>query len=231
MSEGKPTQVFYHTGAVTREERAALLKQTGATVWFTGLSGSGKSTLAVALEQVLIRRGHAAYVLDGDNIRFGLNASPKILADARGYADEPARRFGLGFGAADREENIRRIGEVAKLFADAGLIALTSFISPYRKDRDAARKAHATHKGGAVPFVEVFVNTPIATCEQRDPKGLYKQAREAAAAGNGMGFTGVDDPYEPPTSPELTLSMATQTVEEGVAAVVNYLVAQGLIRG
>src|SRR5687768_17064130 len=182
MSDIKPTQVVYHAGTVTRAERAALLKQTGATVWFTGLSGSGKSTLAVAVEQVLIQRGHAAYLLDGDNIRFGLNAGPKILMETRGTAEEHARRFGLGFGAADREENIRRIGEVAKLFADAGLFALTSFISPYRKDREAARKVHELNKGGAIPFIEVYVSTPIATCETRDPKGLYKQAREAVAA-------------------------------------------------
>ena len=129
-----------------------------------------------------------------------------------------------------RKENIRRIGEVAKLFADAGLFAVASFISPYKKDRDAARKIHEGNKTGALPFVEVFVNTPIATCEQRDPKGLYKQARDAVAAGKGMGFTGVDDPYEPPTNPELTFDAATQTVEEGVAAVINYLVAKGLIR-
>lgn len=230
MSDIKPTQVFYHAGTVTREERAACLKQTGATLWFTGLSGSGKSTLAVALEQVLIQRGHAAYALDGDNIRFGLNAGPKILMETRGAAEEQAKRFGLGFSAADREENIRRIGEVAKLFADAGLFALTSFISPYRKDRDAARKIHEQNKGGAIPFIEVHVNTPIGTCEQRDPKGLYKQAREAVAAGKGMGFTGVDDPYEPPTNPELTFDAATQTVEEGVAMVLNYLQSKGLVR-
>lgn len=230
MTEIKSTQVFYHAGTVTREERAKLLKQTGATLWFTGLSGSGKSTLAVALEQVLIQRGHAAYVLDGDNIRFGLNAGPKILMETRGYSEEQARRFGLGFSAADREENIRRIGEVAKLFADAGLLALTSFISPYRKDRDAARKIHEQNKTGAIPFVEVFVNTPIATCETRDPKGLYKQARDAVAAGKGMGFTGVDDPYEPPANPELVFDASKQTVEEGVALVLNYLVKRGLIR-
>jgi adenylylsulfate kinase len=230
MSETKPTQVFYHAGTVTREERAKLLKQSGATLWFTGLSGSGKSTLAVALEQVLIQRGHAAYVLDGDNIRFGLNAGPKIHMETRGYPEEQAKRFGLGFSAADREENIRRIGEVAKLFADAGLFALTSFISPYRKDRDAARKIHEQNKTGAIPFVEVFVNTPIATCEQRDPKGLYKQARDAVAAGKGMGFTGVDDPYEPPANPELTFDASKQTVEEGVALVLNYLVKRGLIK-
>jgi adenylylsulfate kinase len=225
------SQVYYHAGTVTREERAKLLKQTGATIWFTGLSGSGKSTLAVALEQVLIQRGHPAYVLDGDNIRFGLNAGPKILAETRGYGEEMAKRFGLGFSAADREENIRRIGEVAKLFADAGLFALTSFISPYRKDRDAARRIHEQNKTGAMPFVEVYVNTPIETCEQRDPKGLYKQARDAVAAGKGMGFTGVDDPYEPPLNPELTFDAATQTVEDGVLLVLKYLEQKGLIAG
>src|SRR5437660_7293694 len=194
MSDMKPTQVFHHAGTVTREERRGLLKQTGATLWFTGLSGSGKSTLAAALEQGLIRQGHAAYVLDGDNIRFGLNAGPKVLAETRGYSEEQARRFGLGFSAADREENVRRIGEVAKLFADAGLIALTSFVSPYRKDRDAARKVHEANKTGAIPFIEVFLDTPIETCEKRDPKGLYKQARDAVSAGKGMGFAGVDHP-------------------------------------
>ena len=231
MSEIKPTQVFYHAGTVTPDERRTLLKQTGATLWFTGLSGSGKSTLAMALEQVLIQRGHAAYCLDGDNVRLGLNAGPKILMEARGAAEAAAKRFGLGFSAEDREENIRRIGEVAKLFADAGLFALTSFISPYRKDRDAARKAHEGNKGGAIPFVEVFVNTPIETCEQRDPKGLYKQARAAVAAGKGMGFTGVDDPYEAPLKPELTFDAATQSVEEGVAVVVNYLETKGYLKG
>ena len=230
MSEIKPTQVFYHAGTVTREERQALLKQTGATLWFTGLSGSGKSTLAVALEQVLIQRGHAAYVLDGDNIRFGLNAGPKILVETRGYSEEQAKRFGLGFSAADREENIRRIGEVARLFADCGVLTMTSFISPYRRDRDAARKAHEQNKGGAIPFVEVYVSTPIECCEERDPKGLYRQARQAFAAGKGMGFTGVDDPYEPPANPELTFDASKHTVEEGVARVLNDLEARGLVR-
>lgn len=231
MSDIKPTQVYYHAGAVTRDERRALLKQTGATLWFTGLSGSGKSTLAVAVEQALIRRGHAAYVLDGDNIRFGLNAGPKILMETRGVSEEQAKRFGLGFSAADREENVRRIGEVAKLFADAGLLALTSFVSPYRRDRDAARKIHEQNKGGAIPFIEVYVNTPIECCEARDPKGLYKQAREAAAAGRGMGFTGVDDPYEPPAEPELTFDASKHGVEEGAALVLNYLTDKKLIGG
>ncbi len=230
MSEITPTRVVYHEGGVTRGERAALLRQTGATLWFTGLSGSGKSTLAVAVEHALVRRGHAAYVLDGDNVRFGLNAGPKILADARGYSDEQAARFGLGFGAADRVENVRRIGEVARLFADAGLFALTSFISPYRKDRDAARQIHAGSKGGPIPFIEVFVNTPIDVCERRDPKGLYKQARAAVAGGKGLGFTGIDDPYEPPASPELTFDAGTRPVDEGVAMVLDYLETTGLIR-
>ena len=225
------SQIFFHAGTVTREERTKVLKQAGATLWFTGLSGSGKSTLAMALEQVLIQRGHPAYTLDGDNVRLGLNAGPKILAETRGYGADQAKRFGLGFSAADREENIRRIGEVARLFADAGLFALTSFISPYRKDRDAARTAHERNKTGAIPFVEVYVSTPIATCETRDPKGLYKQARDAVAAGTGMGFTGVDDPYEPPLHPELTFDAAAQTVEQGVELVLKYLEAKGLLVG
>ena len=230
MPELKPTQVFYHPGTVTREERAKLFRQTGTTVWFTGLSGSGKSTLAAALEQALVRRGHAAYLLDGDNIRFGLNAGPKILTETRGYAEEQAKRFGLGFSAADREENVRRIGEVAKLFADAGLIALTSFISPYRRDRDAARRIHEQNKGGAIPFIEVYVNTPIETCEKRDPKGLYKQARAAVAGGQGMGFTGIDDPYEPPANPEITFDATSLTTEQGVELILKYLEAKGLLK-
>ena len=230
MSDVKATQIFYHAGSVTRDERTKALGQTGVTVWFTGLSGSGKSTVAVALEQVLVARGHASYVLDGDNIRFGLNAGPKILMDTRSYAEDQAKRFGLAFSPADREENIRRIGEVSKLFADAGLITVASFISPYRKDRDAARKIHESNKTGAIPFIEVYVDTPIETCEQRDPKGLYKQAREAVAAGKGMGFTGVDDPYEVPSKPELRLDMSKQTVEEGVAVVLNYLIEKGFVR-
>src|SRR5947208_3680882 len=154
MAEVKATNITWHEGHVTREERAALLKQRGATLWFTGLSGSGKSTIAFTLEHALVQQGRLAYVLDGDNIRHGLNKN-------------------LGFSAADREENIRRIGEVAKLFADAGLIVMTSFISPYRKDREGVR---ALHVAAGVPFVEIYVATPIETCETRDPKGLYKKA-------------------------------------------------------
>jgi adenylylsulfate kinase len=202
-AENKATNITWHEGHVTRDERAALLKQKGATLWFTGLSGSGKSTIAFTLEHALVQRGHLAYVLDGDNIRHGLNKN-------------------LGFLAADREENIRRIGEVAKLFADAGLITMTSFISPYRKDRDLVRELHA--KGG-LPFIEIHVNTPIATCEQRDPKGLYKKAR----AGELKGFTGIDDPYEPPLRPELTLDMTATSPQEATARLLDYLQAQGFL--
>ena len=228
-SEIKAEKITFHEGTVTRDEREKLLEQKGCTLWFTGLSGSGKSTLAVALEQVLIQRGHPTYVLDGDNVRFGLNAGSKILMEARGYSEASAKRFGLGFSADDREENIRRIGEVAKLFADAGLIALTSFISPYRKDRDAARAVHEKNKGGAILFIEVFMNTAIEVCEQRDAKGLYKQARAAVAQGKGMGFTGVDDPYEVPVKPDLTIDTGTTSNPEAVAIVLQFLQRRGII--
>lgn len=223
------TQITWHEGSVTREERAQLLKQKGCTIWFTGLSGSGKSTLAVALEQVLIQRRHPAYVLDGDNVRFGLNAGPKILMETRNYNEASAKRFGLSFSADDREENIRRIGEVAKLFADSGLITVTSFISPYRKDRDAVRTIHEKNKTGAIPFIEVHVNTAIEVCEQRDPKGLYKQARKALAEGKGMGFTGVDDPYEAPLKPELTIDTGKKSTQEAVADVLQFLFQRGIL--
>lgn len=227
MNDPQSPQVFHHAGLVSRADRNALLKQSGATIWFTGLSGSGKSTLAMAVEHALIRSGHAAYVLDGDNIRFGLNAGPQILMNTRGTDEASAKRFGLGFSPADREENIRRIGEVAKLFADAGLIALASFVSPYRKDRDAVR---AIHEKATLPFIEVHVNTPIEMCEQRDPKGLYKQARAAVADGKGMNFTGIDDPYEPPANPELVFDASSQGVEAGVTCVLNHLHERGLLK-
>jgi adenylylsulfate kinase len=203
MTEIKATNITWHEGHVTREERGPLLKQKGATLWFTGLSGSGKSTIAFTLEHALVQRGHLAYVLDGDNIRHGLNKN-------------------LGFSAADREENIRRIGEVAKLFADAGLIAMTSFISPYRKDRDTVR---ALHVAGKLPFIEIHVNTPIATCEQRDPKGLYKKAR----AGELKNFTGIDDPYEAPTAPELTIDATATTPQQATVRLLEYLEKQGIL--
>jgi bifunctional enzyme CysN/CysC len=168
--------VVWHSGAVDRSERPSA----GATVWFTGLSGSGKSTVAACVERSLVASGRPAYLLDGDNLRHGLNAD-------------------LGFSAADRTENIRRVGEVARLFADAGVVALVPVISPYRADRDRVR---AIHDGVGLPFVEVFVDTPLAVCETRDPKGLYAKAR----AGEIRGFTGIDDPYEAPAEPDLRLT-------------------------
>jgi adenylylsulfate kinase len=207
MTETQATNITWHEGHVSREERQRLLKQKGCTLWFTGLSGSGKSTVAYTLEHALVQRGRLAYVLDGDNIRHGLNKN-------------------LGFTAADREENIRRIGEVAKLFGDCGVITLTSFISPYRKDRDIVR---ALHKEGNLPFLEIFLNTPIATCETRDPKGLYKKARAAVAAGKGMGFTGVDDPYEPPLQPELTIDCTGTSPQQAAVQLIEYLEKQGIL--
>jgi adenylylsulfate kinase len=205
MTERRATNITWHEGHVTREERSALLKQTGATLWFTGLSGSGKSTLAFTLEHALVQQGRLAYVLDGDNVRHGLNSN-------------------LGFSAADREENIRRIGEVAKLFADCGVLTMTSFISPYRKDRDGVR---ALHEKAGLPFVEIHVATPIETCEQRDPKGLYKKAR----AGQLKNFTGVDDPYEPPLAAELTLDATDTSPQEAALQILNYLEKRGIIGG
>lgn len=230
MSKFLDVHITYHGGQVTREQRENLLRQKGATLWFTGLSASGKSTIAAALEHELVVRGHAAYMLDGDNVRFGLNAAPKLLSEQRSYSPEAASRFGLGFSAVDRQENIRRIGEVAKLFADAGLIAITSFISPYRADRDAARAVHAANSTGPLPFIEIHVNTPIEVCEQRDPKGLYKKAREALAAGKGMGFTGVDDPYEAPLQPELVVPAHERDLNGCVQLVLEALVARGIVR-
>jgi adenylylsulfate kinase len=197
------TNLTWHAGTVTHEERWQCLCQKGATIWMTGLSASGKSTIAVALEQVLIQRGHLAYRLDGDNIRMGLNKN-------------------LGFSAADRAENIRRIGEVAKLFTDAGIITVTSFISPYRADRDLVRKLHAD---AGLPFYEVFVDLPIEVAEQRDPKGLYKKAR----AGEIKGFTGIDDPYEAPEKAELHLRTDQLKVEESVQQMLDLFEREGLL--
>jgi adenylylsulfate kinase len=208
MTEIRATNITWHEGHVTRPDREKLLRQQGVTLWFTGLSGSGKSTIAFTLEHALVERGHLAYVLDGDNVRHGLNKN-------------------LGFSAADREENIRRIGEVARLFADTGVIALTSFISPYRKDRDLARKIH---QDSGLPFIEIMVEVPIAVCESRDPKGLYVKARAALAAGKGIGFTGIDDPYEPPLAPELVLRNDQITPQIAAAQVIAYLEENGLLR-
>lgn len=207
MTEIRATNITWHEGHVKREDRENLLGQKGATIWFTGLSGSGKSTIAFTLEHALVERGHLTYVLDGDNVRHGLNKN-------------------LGFSATDREENIRRIGEVSRLFADTGVIALTSFISPYRKDRDQARAIHAA---SGLPFIEILVDVPVEVCETRDPKGLYKKARAALAEGKGMGFTGVDDPYEPPAAPELVLHNDRVTPQEAAAQVINFLESRGLL--
>jgi adenylylsulfate kinase len=205
MTEQKATNVTWHAGSVTTAERQALLNQKGVIVWMTGLSASGKSTIAVILEQMLLHQKKHAYRLDGDNIRMGLNKN-------------------LGFSAEDRAENIRRIGEVAKLFADAGTITICSFISPYRKDRDAVR---ASSKPGE--FVEVYVHVPLETAEQRDPKGLYKKARAALASGKGMGFTGVDDPYEAPEKPEILIETEKQSAEESAKQILAYLEKGGFL--
>lgn len=201
MTKIKATNITWHEGHVSRAEREKLLKQKGVLLWFTGLSGSGKSTIAYTLEHALVQRGHLCYVLDGDNIRHGLNKN-------------------LGFSAEDRAENIRRIGEVGKLFVDAGLITMTSFISPYRADRDTARATV-----GEGNFFEIHCATPIEVCEQRDPKGLYKKAR----AGELKGFTGVDDPYEAPLKPELILDAGKVSPQEAAVTLVELLEKHGKI--
>ncbi|MBN1959816.1 MAG: adenylyl-sulfate kinase [Deltaproteobacteria bacterium] len=199
----KPENIHWHEGEITREQRWRDLKSKGATIWFTGLSASGKSTIASALEKVLVSHAIHAYRLDGDNVRHGLNNN-------------------LGFSTEDRAENIRRIGEVAKLFADSGSIAITSFISPYRADRDNCRKLHVDND---LDFFEVFLDVPLSVCEMRDPKGMYKKAR----AGLIKGFTGIDDPYEAPSSAELVLNTAQKSVEECVQACLLLLLKKGII--
>ena len=201
----KATNIHWHEGDLSRDERWNALKASGATVWFTGLSGSGKSTIASAVEQVLVNKGINAYRLDGDNVRHGLNKN-------------------LGFSAEDRAENIRRIGEVAKLFADAGVLSLTSFISPYKTDRDLCRKMH---DDSGLHFIEVFVVTPLEECEKRDPKGLYKKAR----AGEIKGFTGIDDPYEAPESAELIVKTEGRSIDDCVQEVLSFLDSKGLTKG
>ena len=201
MAKQIATNITWHEGHVERAEREKLLSQKGVTIWFTGLSACGKSTIAFTLEHALVQRGRMAYVLDGDNVRHGLNKN-------------------LGFSAEDRAENIRRIGEVAKLFTDAGIITITSFISPYRADRDAVR---ANFSDGE--FVEVFVDAPLEVCEERDPKGLYKKAR----AGEIKGFTGIDDPYEAPEKAELILNTAELSPEQSAQKLLEYLEAKNHI--
>lgn len=196
------TNITWHPN-LSYDERKSLRKQHGATVWLTGLSASGKSTIACALEQLLLQKGLSAYRLDGDNIRFGLNKD-------------------LGFSESDRNENIRRISEVSKLFADSCTISITSFISPYRIDRDKARELH---KESGLKFIEVFVDVPIEIAEQRDPKGLYKKAREGII----KDFTGISAPYEAPESPELHLRTDLKTVEECAQIIYEYLITEKVI--
>ncbi|TVM00968.1 MAG: adenylyl-sulfate kinase [Candidatus Brocadia sp. WS118] len=199
MTVQKATNIKWHHGKITKDDRTRLMKQKGVTIWLTGLSGSGKSTIAVELEHALLENRHQAYILDGDNIRHGLNKN-------------------LGFSPEDRTENIRRIGEVAKLFTDANIITITAFISPYRQDRDNVRKLL---KEGE--FIEVYIKCPLDVCEQRDTKGLYKKAR----AGEVKEFTGISAPYEEPLNPELTIDTSKMAVDESTRAVLNYLEAKG----
>lgn len=199
----KATNITWHAGAVSREDRQRILGQKGVTLWLTGLSAAGKSTIGVLVEQLLVERGKLAYRLDGDNIRHGLNKN-------------------LGFSADDRAENIRRIGEVAKLFTDAGLIVIASFISPYRRDRDSVR---ANMSAG--DFVEVYVKVSVEAAERRDPKGLYKKAR----AGQITGFTGIDDPYEEPVNPEILIDTEAADPSQAARQIVDYLQSTGRLTG
>lgn len=201
MGTPRSKNITWHSANITHEEREKHLDQKGCVVWFTGLSASGKSTIARKVEELLVRRGHACYALDGDNLRMGLNRD-------------------LGFSARDRAENIRRVASVAQLFADAGVITLTAFISPYRSDRDDARAELVEGR-----FVECHVATTLEECERRDPKGLYKKAR----AGEIPSFTGISDPYEPPEHPELVLDTAGKTIEESASEVVDYLGSRGFL--
>lgn len=201
MTKVRATNITWHHGHVNREDREKLLKQKGVTVWLTGLSACGKSTIAYTLEHALSERGHLAYVLDGDNIRHGLNKN-------------------LGFSPEDREENIRRIGEVAKLFTDAGIVTITSFISPYKADRDKVRALMAPGE-----FIEVFVDCPVSVCSDRDPKGLYKKAM----AGEIKNFTGVNAPYEAPDKPELVIHSDKCTVQEAAVQLLELLEKGGKI--
>jgi adenylylsulfate kinase len=200
LAEQKSTNITWHQSEIDQAAREELLKQKGCVIWFTGLSGSGKSTVANQVAAHLHQSGRITYVLDGDNIRHGLNKN-------------------LGFSPEDRQENIRRIGEVAKLFADAGLITTTAFISPYRQDRDAVRDIMSSDR-----FIEVFVDCPLEICENRDPKGLYKKAR----AGELKGFTGIDAPYEAPQSPELVVNTNELDVAGCTEQVIAYLMEHGL---
>jgi adenylylsulfate kinase len=202
MAPRKSSNVVWHESRVDRNTREDIFRQKGATLWFTGLSGAGKSTLAFTLEHLLTKKGFKCYVLDGDNVRHGLNNN-------------------LGFSDADREENIRRVGEVSKLFADAGMIVLSSFISPFRQDRRLVRELH---QADDLPFIEVFVDTPLATCEERDPKKLYEKARR----GEIKNFTGIDSPYEIPEHADLVIT-PRNSPESSAIQIYDFLVDQQLI--
>jgi adenylylsulfate kinase len=208
--------VVWHNQSVSRADRERQNGHRGCVVWFTGLSGCGKSTVANVVDHKLYERGVRTYLLDGDNVRHGLNATPQMLAER--YGEEFGQRFGLGFGQQDREENIRRVGAVAQLMCDAGLVTLTAFVSPYRSDRDAVR---ATLAPG--DFIEIFVDAPLEVCEARDPKGLYQKAR----AGQIKNFTGIDAPYEPPVEPQLVLKSAEFSPEALAEEVLRYLTEAG----
>ncbi|MFI4874269.1 MAG: adenylyl-sulfate kinase [Blastopirellula sp. JB062] len=216
-------EVTWHEHAVTRDDRERLNGHRGCVVWFTGLSGCGKSTIANLVDRQLHERKVHTYLLDGDNVRHGLNPSTAMLSES--HDADFAQRFGLGFGPADREENIRRIGAVADLFCQAGLITLAAFVSPYRKDRDLVRQRLET-SGQAGDFIEVFVDTPLEICESRDPKGLYKKAR----AGELKGMTGIDDPYEAPLNPEITLRGGSTSPDQLAAEVIAKLIERKIIR-
>ncbi|WP_373139526.1 adenylyl-sulfate kinase [Mycobacterium marinum] len=212
------SNITWHNQGVTRRDRERLNGHRGCVLWFTGLSASGKSTVANLVDQKLYERAVRSYLLDGDNVRHGLNAGPDVLEE--GHGEGFARRFGLGFSAEDREENIRRIGAVAKLFCDAAIVALTAFISPYRRDRDAVRATLSAND-----FMEIFVDTPIEICERRDPKWLYRKVR----AGQIKGFTGVDSPYEVPLNPELRLNGGKRDADSLAIEVVSHLESMGVI--
>ena len=214
--------IVWHGAAVDRSAKERRLGQRGVVVWLTGLSGCGKSTIANELDRALSESGRATTLLDGDNIRHGLCAPPDRLKQT--YNDEFGERFGLGFGEIDRRENIRRIGHVAALMAGSGLITVTAFVSPFRSDRDRVREIVSAERDG--DFFEVFVDTPLAVCEARDPKGLYKKAR----AGQIKNFTGISDPYEPPLSPELHLAGGDdRTPAEQAAEIAEMLRSAGVI--
>ena len=220
MTEPEKAEVTWHEHQVSRTDRERLNGHRGCVIWFTGLSGCGKSTVANALDTLLHRRGIHTYLLDGDNVRHALNASPALLTE---HGEAYAKRFGLGFSPEDRSENIRRVGAVSELFAAAGVMTLAAFVSPYRSDRDAVRR-QVEGSGGA--FVEVFVDTPLEICEQRDPKGLYEKARK----GDLKDFTGIDAPYEAPSQPEVRLAGGVQPPDELAQQVFEYLDGAGLLR-